>query len=69
MSGNKAPRRRKAGEPVYPQPEPALRLIKPDSECSTTSIITELSQEAKEMLQDTHRKRQARSDDDTPDAA
>jgi hypothetical protein len=51
MSTNKSLRMRKAGEPAYPKRKPALRLLKPSSECSTTSIITELSQEAKEILQ------------------
>ena len=69
MSTNKSLRMRKAGEPAYPKRKPALRLLKPSSECSTTSIITELSQEVKEMLQGMRRKRQAQADDDTPDAA
>jgi hypothetical protein len=60
---------RKAGEPAYPKRKPTLQLLKPSSECSTTSIITELSQEVKEMLQSMNRKRQAQTDDDTPDAA
>jgi len=69
MSTNKTLRRRKAGEPAYPTRKPALRLLKPSSECSTTGVITELSREVKEMLQDMNRKRQAQAHNDTPDAA
>lgn len=70
----KAPRRRKAGEPAYPSQKPALQLLKPSSECSTTRLISELSHEVKATIDDMRRRsRVARerieAGDDTPDAA
>jgi len=74
MSTNKSPRTRKAGEPAYPKQKPALRLLKPKSECSTTSRITELSEEVKATLDDMNRRYRVQRtrievEDDAPDAA
>jgi hypothetical protein len=74
MSTNKSPKTRKAGEPAYPKQKPALRLLKPKSECSTTSRITELSEEVKATLDDMNRRYRVQrtrveTGDDTPDAA
>lgn len=69
MSTNKTPKPRRAGEPVCQQPKPKLRLLKPQSECSTTDLIAELSHEVKVMLRGQKRRREARADDDSPEAA
>jgi hypothetical protein len=74
MSSTKAPRRRKAGEPAYPTQKPPLQLLKPSSECSTTRLIHEQSQEVKAALDDMRRRSRAarcriKPEDDTPDAA
>ena len=69
MSNNKSPKLRKAGEPVYPKPRPALKLLKPDSECSTLNHSINFPDEVKEMLNGQKRKRIVEFDDDTPDAA
>jgi hypothetical protein len=74
MSADKSPRTRKAGEPAYPKQKPALRLLKPKSDCSTTSRITELSEEVKATLDDMNRRYRVQrtrveTGDDAPDAA
>ncbi len=67
MSQNKSPKLRKAGEPVYRTPRPALKLIKSDEKPSLRDI--EFPDEVKEMLSEMKRKRVVEFDDDTPDAA
>lgn len=74
MSSTKAPRIRKAGEPAYPKSKPALQLLKPSSECSTTRLIPELSEEVRATLDNIRRRYRVRREraatgDDTPDAA
>ncbi len=69
MSTNKSPKLRKAGEPVYSTQRSALKLLKPDSECSTLDLIIKFPDEVKEMLSGMKRKRTVDMDDDTPDAA
>lgn len=67
MSTNKSPKRRRAGEPVYRQICPALKLIKPDVKPWIRDI--EFPDGVKEMLSGMKRKRIVEIDDDTPDAA
>ena len=69
MNTEKSPKRRKAGALVYAKQRPKLELIKPGSECATTDLITELSQEVKVMLGKTNRHQQKASEDNTPEAA
>jgi len=74
MSINKSHRTRKAGEPAYSKQKPALQLLKPSSECSTTRLIPELSQELKATLDDMKRRycvgrERTAAGDDAPDAA
>jgi hypothetical protein len=65
---DKTVRTRKAGIPVAPAPEPRLRLLRPDSECSTADHALGLSREVKEMLKGLRRK-PADTNDDGPEAA
>jgi hypothetical protein len=69
VSTNKTTKTRKTGEPVRQRPKTKLRLLKPQSECSTTDLITELSREVKVMLRGQQRRRKVRADDDPPEAA
>lgn len=69
MSTNKPAKPRRAGSSAFPKQKPQLRLLKPDQECATTDIITELSQEVKVMLGEQKRRRVVVQDDDAPDAA
>lgn len=66
---NKSAKLRKAGETVYTKRRSALKLLKPDSECSTPDLIIKFPDEVKEMLSGIKRKRRVEFDDDTPDAA
>jgi hypothetical protein len=68
MSANKTNRTRKAGSPAFPKQKPRLKLLKPNSECSTTKLIIELPQEVKEMLREQKRRRVGMNDDDAPEA-
>ncbi len=69
MTAHKPAKKRKPGERVYPEPEPRLRLLKPDSGCSTPELASELSQGLKAVLRKLSRKREDGAGDDTPDAA
>ncbi len=67
MSINK---RREAGQRAFPKDtRPALRLVRPASECSTTDLVLNTSREVKEMLRDMNRKRRVVKDTDGPEAA
>jgi len=67
MSINK---RREAGKRAFPKDtRPALRLVRPASECSTTDLVLNTSREVKEMLRDMNRKRRVVKDTDGPEAA
>ena len=68
MSKDKKVRTRTAGIPVAPVPEPRLKLLRPNSGCSTADHALGLSEEVKEMLKGLRRK-PASADDDGPDAA
>lgn len=68
MSTNKTDKRRKVGEPVDHRPEPVMRLLRPQSECATTALIAELSGEVTAVLRARKRRREARADDDLPEA-
>ena len=72
MSRDKNVRTRKADIPLalVPAPEPRLRLLRPDSECSTADNALGLSQEVKEMLKGMRRKpATTKTKDDGPEAA
>ncbi len=69
MSANKL---REAGQRAFPKaedPKPALRLIRPSSECSTPDIKINATREVKEMLRDMNRKRNVVKENDAPEAA
>ncbi len=69
MSANKL---REAGQRAFPKaedPKPALRLIRPSSECSTPDIKINATREVKEMLRDMNRKRRVVKENDAPEAA
>ncbi|MDQ3255758.1 MAG: hypothetical protein M3R15_17980 [Acidobacteriota bacterium] len=69
MSTNKL---KKAGKRAFPKaedPKPALRLIRPSSECSTPDIKINATREVKEMLRDMNRKRNLVKESDAPEAA
>lgn len=69
MSTTKQPKTRKTGAPVYAKRRLKLGLIKLTSECATTYLITELSQEVKVMLGKMNRNKREASDDNTLEAA
>lgn len=69
MSINKTAQSGKASEPVRQRPKTGLRLLKPQSECSTTDLISELSQEVKVMLRGQKRRRKGPAGDEPPKAA
>lgn len=69
MSANK---QREAGKRAFPKaedPKPALRLVRPSSECSTPGFALDMSREAKELLRELNQKRRIVEESDTPDAA
>ncbi len=67
MSTNK---KREAGRRAFPQEKkPALRLVRPPSECSTADLALNPSREVKELLRDMNRKRRIVKDTDDPEAA
>jgi hypothetical protein len=69
MSTNKL---REAGKRAFPKaedPKPALRLVRPSSECSTPDIKINMPRDVKEMLREMNGKRQVVKESDTPDAA
>jgi hypothetical protein len=69
MSTNKL---RKAGKQAFPKaedPKPALRLVRPSSECSTPDIKINVPRDVKEMLRDMNQKHRIVKESDTPDAA
>jgi hypothetical protein len=69
MSANK---RREAGKRAFPKaedPKPALRLVRPSSECSTPVIKINMPREVKKMLREMNQKRRIVEESDTPDAA
>jgi len=67
MNTNK---RRVAGQRAFPKDtQPALRLVRPASECSTTDLALDTSREMKEMLRDMNPKRRVVPDTNGPDAA
>ena len=69
MSADKTARRRKAAAPTRRGPEPRLRLLKPQSECSTTGLLAELSREVEAMLRGQKRRREDPVGEDPPEAA
>ncbi len=69
MSANK---RREAGQRAFPKaedPKPALRLVRPSSECSTPDIKINVPRAVKEMLREMNEKHRVVKESDTPDAA
>ncbi len=69
MSTNKL---RKAGQRAFPKaedPKPALRLVRPSSECSTPDFALDTPREVKEMLREMNEKHRVVKESDTPDAA
>ena len=67
MNTNK---KREAGQSAFPKDtRPALRLVRPASDCSTADLILNTSSEVKEMLRDMNRKRRIVKDSNGPDAA
>jgi hypothetical protein len=65
-------KRRKAGKRTFPKAEdtkPALRLVRPSSECSTPDFALDATREVKEMLREMNGKRRVMKESDTPDAA
>jgi hypothetical protein len=63
---------RKAGQRAFPKaedPKPALRLVRPSSECSTPDIKINMPREVKEMLREMNEKHRVVKERDTPDAA
>ena len=69
MSTNK---RREAGKRAFPKAEdtkPALRLVRPSSECLTPDFALHATREVKEMLREMNGERRALKESDTPDAA
>ena len=69
MSTNKL---REAGKRAFPKaedPKPALRLVRPSSECSTPDIKINVPREVKEMLREMNEKHRVVKESDTPDAA
>ncbi len=69
MSTNKL---REAGKRAFPKaedPKPALRLVRPSSECSTPDIKINMPRDVKEMLREMNQKHRAMEESDTPDAA
>ena len=69
MSINKL---REAGKRAFPKaedPKPALRLIRPQTECSTPDFALNATREVKEMLRDLNRKRNVVKENDAPEAA
>ena len=71
MSTDKKFKPRNTGEPSRRRPVSKLRLLKPQSECCTTDLITELSHEVKVMLRGQKRRREREDghSDDSPEAA
>jgi hypothetical protein len=67
VSANKIAGPRRAGSPVFPRQKP--RLLKPNSECSTTDLIIELPQKVEEMLRGQKRQSEASTDTDAPEKA
>ena len=69
MSTNKL---REAGKRAFPKaedPKPALRLVRPSSECSTPDIKINMPREVKEMLREMNEKHRVVKESDAPDAA
>ncbi len=69
MSTNKL---REAGKLAFPKtedPKPALRLVRPSSECSTPDIKINASRKVKELLRDMNQKRRVVKENDAPEAA
>jgi len=69
MSTNKL---REAGKRAFPKAEdtkPALRLVRPSSECSTPDIKINMPRDVKEMLREMNQKHRIVKESDTPDAA
>ena len=63
---------READKRAFPKAEdtkPALRLVRPSSECSTPDFALNATREVKEMLRDMNRKRTVEKESDTPEAA
>lgn len=69
MRTDKSAGKRKPGERVYQEPEPKLRLLKPQSGCSTPELASELSGGLKAALRRLGRERKAGAGDDSPKAA
>lgn len=69
MTTHKPAKRRKPGERVYPEPKPKLRLLKPQSECSTPELTAEMTQAVKAALCRLVGKRKGGGDGDPPKAA
>ena len=69
MSTNKL---REAGKRAFPKTEdhkPALRLVRPSSECSTPDFALNATRDVKEMLRDMNQRRSVVKENDSPEAA
>jgi hypothetical protein len=66
---HKSAGKRKADEQLKAEPKPKLKLIKPQSECSTPELASELSQGLKAVLRKLNRKREDGTGGDEPEAA
>ena len=69
MKARKSARRRKPGGQVYPEPKPKLKLLKPQSECSTPELAAEMTQAVKAALCRLVGKRRGGDGDSPPKAA
>lgn len=69
MTARKPAKKRKRGERVYPESEPGLKLLKPQSECSTPEVASGMIQGAVSALRKLSRKRKDGDGDDPPEAA
>ena len=69
MTAHKSAKRRKPRKHVYPEPKPGLRLLNPQSECSTPELAVEMSQELLSALRKLGRRRKEGTGDDPPEAA
>ncbi len=67
MSTNKL---REAGKRAFPKDtKSTLRLVRPQTECSTPDLALNIPREVKEMLREMNRERHVVTERDTPDAA
>jgi hypothetical protein len=67
MSANKIAGPRRFGSPIFPRQKPMLRLLKPNSECSTIDLIIELPQKMEQRLRGQKRQSGASTETDAPE--